>query len=531
MSIVLNLSEHWKTIAADKELQLLGCIHDLERHQNALAAVENIEAWAEKLKGLAGFFSLVKHEGNTLCAAVDHIRSRPLFYGVNEQGLYLSDSAEWVRQQMNDTVMDEFAKAEFQLTGYVTGRDTLYKHVKQLQAGECLLYADHTLAVERYYSFEHSEPVDYNEAALLDELDVVAKASIQRLISYANGRQIVIPLSGGYDSRLIAALLKEANYDNILTFTYGVKGNKEAAYSKIVADNLGLEWHFVEYTETLWQAAWQTDERKRYQLEGSNWTSLAHMQDWLAVKIMKEQGMVESDAVFAPGHSGDMVAGSHIPSFIHGDLTAKYTKDDLVEHLFNKHYCLTQHKNVQPSVSMFKEKVEKSLVLQATYSAQEFANECEKYNWDNRQSKYIVNSVRVYDFFDYDWWIPLWDKDFIGFFENLPLILRNHSWYINYVQSKYLKASKNPVKANIGNAARNNISEKLSKSNFLKKLKIIKLLKFLYGYYIRFFPKRNDFLMINSAQDHFYIENLKKKGYLMNGITIYFFLKDFEDSF
>ena len=43
MSIVLNLSEHWKTIAADKSVQLLGCIHDLEQHQNALAAVENIE--------------------------------------------------------------------------------------------------------------------------------------------------------------------------------------------------------------------------------------------------------------------------------------------------------------------------------------------------------------------------------------------------------------------------------------------------------------------------------------------------------
>ena len=73
MSIVLNLSEHWKTIAADKELQLLGCIHDLEQHQNALAAVENIEAWAEKLKSLAGFFSLVKHEDNKVFAAVDHI--------------------------------------------------------------------------------------------------------------------------------------------------------------------------------------------------------------------------------------------------------------------------------------------------------------------------------------------------------------------------------------------------------------------------------------------------------------------------
>ena len=523
MSIVLNLSEHWKTIAADKEVQLLGCIHDLEQHQNALAAVENIEAWAEKLKDLAGFFSLVKHEGNKVFAAVDHIRSRPLFYAVNEQGFYLSDSAEWVRQQVNDIVMDEFAKAEFQLTGYVTGRDTLYKHVKQLQAGECLVYADHQLVVERYYSFEHSEPVDYSEAALLAELDVVAKASIQRLIRYANGRQIVIPLSGGYDSRLIAALLKEANYDNILTFTYGAKGNKEAAYSKIVADSLGLEWRFVEYTEALWQAAWQTDERKRYQLEGSNWTSLAHMQDWLAVKIMKEQGIVENNAVFAPGHSGDMVAGSHIPSFIHANLTAKYTKDDLVEHLFNKHYCLTQHNNVQPSVSMFKEKVEKSLVLQATYSAQEFANECEKHNWQNRQSKFIFNSVRVYEFFDYDWWIPLWDKEFVGFFEDLPLPLRNHEWYIEYVQNKYLAHSKNIAEANVSNASDAGFAKKLSQLNIVKQLGIRPLLA--KGYRLIVKPKSS--LLLESVYNKKDSNRLSREGYCLNGRAAYFFLSTF----
>src|SRR5690606_18953896 len=142
-------------------------------------------------------------------------------------------------------------------------------------------------------------------------------------------------------------------------------------------------------------AAWQTEERKRYQLEGSNWTSLAHMQDWLAVKIMKEQGVLEKNAVFAPGHSGDMVAGSHIPRFVFEDLTAKYTKEGLVKHLFFKHYCLAKRSNVPVLSGKFKDRIEQSLVLRDTYSPQEFANECERYNWQNRQAKYIVNSVRV----------------------------------------------------------------------------------------------------------------------------------------
>ena len=34
--------------------------------------------------------------------------------------------------------------------------------------------------------------------------------------------------------------------------------------------------------------------------------------------------------------------------------------------------------------------------------------------WDSRErvSKYIVNSVRAYEFWGYDWWVPFWDAEF-----------------------------------------------------------------------------------------------------------------------
>lgn len=525
MNVALNLSGKWKNIS---EISLLGCIHDLDKHQEILASVGSIEDWTAALKKLTGFYALIKHEDDSVFAAVDHIRSRPLFYAVTKEGFYLSDTAEWVRQQVNDTVMDEYAKAEFQLTGYVTGQDTLYKTVKQLQAGECLVYAGNELEVERYYSFDHSEPEQYDEKALLDELDAVAKESIQRLINYANGRQIVIPLSGGYDSRLIVSLLKEACYENIFTFTYGVKGNKEAGYSRIVADSLGLKWHFVEYTEALWQAAWQTEERKRYQLEGSNWTSLAHMQDWLAVKIMKEQGVLEKNAVFAPGHSGDMVAGSHIPGFVFEDLTAKYTKEGLVKHLFFKHYCLAKRSNVPVLSGKFKDRIEQSLVLRDTYSPQEFANECERYNWQNRQAKYIVNSVQVYEFFGFDWWLPLWDKDFVGFFEDLPLELRNQRWYVEYVKNKFNDNVDRRDMVALGNAANSGLVGAVSGSRFLRKVKLRGVLRFIYHFAFKSFVAKKEGLLINSAQCAEELKGLKKKGYLMNGVTVYFFLKEFD---
>lgn len=188
-----------------------------------------------------------------------------MFYALKGSDFFLSDDAEWVREKVGNTTMDEIAKEEFQLTGYVTGQDILYPSVKQLQAGEFLSInaneETQQLKTERYYRFLHTEPENYDEQDLYKKLDAATLASIDNLIRYANGRHIVIPLSGGYDSRLIATLLKRRGYENILTFTYGVPGNKESAYSKKVADALGLKWHFIEYSNELWREAWQTEER------------------------------------------------------------------------------------------------------------------------------------------------------------------------------------------------------------------------------------------------------------------------------
>ena len=81
-----------------------------------------------RLRGLAelnGSFSVVHHDAHRLEAAVDRVRSTPLFYGVRGADFFLSDDASSVRRQVQDDAIDDVAAAEFQMTGYVTGSDTL----------------------------------------------------------------------------------------------------------------------------------------------------------------------------------------------------------------------------------------------------------------------------------------------------------------------------------------------------------------------------------------------------------------------
>jgi asparagine synthase (glutamine-hydrolysing) len=59
----------------------------------------------------------------------------------------------------------------------------------------------------------------------------------------------VVPLSGGLDSRIIVAMLKRLGVEDVICFTYGKKGNREAEISRQVAEALGYRWYFVEYTK------------------------------------------------------------------------------------------------------------------------------------------------------------------------------------------------------------------------------------------------------------------------------------------
>ena len=420
----------------------------IDAHELAtkIAACKNTERLTAFLPRLNGFYAWVEQSAGQIRAAVDHIRSRPLFYGLAEGRFYLSDDAEWVRQQVDVCEMDPVAREEFQLAGYVTGADTLFPNVKQLQAGEYLIARQTetgpVVETHRYYRFLHQEPAKTNEPELRAELDRVTVRVMQRLIDYAGGRQIVVPLSGGYDSRLIATMLKRLGYDNVLTFTYGVPGNKESDYSKRVADALRMRWHFVEYSESLWREHWQTAERWEYQKWASGWSSIAHVQDWLAVQNMKQGAVVEADAVFVPGHSGDFVAGSHIPTEAFEQ--TGFHLQDIHRAIVRTHYALAPLQLFSISPEQWYARIRDRTEQTECDEPWEFADGFEKWDWQERQAKFVCNSVRVYECYGYDWWMPLWDLEFVRFWEGVPLTLRKgREWYLEYVEQTFIDEGAN----------------------------------------------------------------------------------------
>ncbi len=378
------------------------------------------QRFVETLKAADGCFSLALETDTHIFAAVDRIRSRPLFYALQDGELLLSPDASELRVRLGDPPLDEDALAEFLLAGYTCCGDTLIAGIKQLEAGQYLVWdkLSQSLRIGDHFVYrqQYEPPRDPLEA-----LDQMHLRVFERLISSANGRTLVVPLSGGLDSRLVAVMLKRLGYPKVICYTFGNSLQDECVTSRKVAKFLNLPWLIVEQNRRLWYKAYHSEEMRRYFAFGTNLSSLPHVHDWLAVKTLLEREQIPSDAIIVPGHSGGWSQGADLP-LIFAD-REELTRRELLDLILRDHYDLWHCANDQRH-KLFGARVQDCLQLPETIQTPIAASLYDEWDWRQRQSKLYVNSLRIYDFFGMNWRLPLWDRDYTDFWARVPLELR-----------------------------------------------------------------------------------------------------------
>ena len=242
-----------------------------------------------------------------IIAVVDWIRSIPLFYHISDSTFILSDNPHLIQKKISVTLSQE-SVMEFLLTAFVSGNSTFFNEIKQITAGECIIYNKQSgnLSSQHYFRYIYNNFLKNNENELIGHLNNVLDNCFQRCIESTvnEGKKIVVPLSGGLDSRIIVTMLKRFGVDDVICFSYGKKNNYESKISKQIADRLDYEWHFVEYTQNNWKECYKSEGMNSYFDYSQNLVSMPHEQDFLAVKILKEKEILPKNSVFLPGHSG-----------------------------------------------------------------------------------------------------------------------------------------------------------------------------------------------------------------------------------
>ena len=376
--------------------------------------IETPEEFERLLKTSNGFFIVIKKHQNGWLAGVDPIRSMPLFFTYQENQIFISDDAFLLENKFGNQTINPLQKSAFLRSGHTLGNATLSDTVKQLEAGQYLYFDGKEPHIRTYYNHLRGNYFFKSKEQQFEELKKVSENVFNRLINYAGGRQLVIPLSGGYDSRYIAAMMKELKYENVLCYTYGIPSSYEVKIARRVAQQLNYKWHFVEYPKD-WTPYYQCHD---YQVYASQLCSLPHEQDFLAIKDLKEKKLIEEDAIIVPGFCGDLLGGSVIPEFY--KMKKDVSNNFLVNYLYETSFCY-ENKVSKNDKSEIQQIILSDIFKDGVITnMDEFINMNEAYLTKNYVSKYIVNEIRIFDFFGYQWSMPLWDNELIDWWYRIP---------------------------------------------------------------------------------------------------------------
>ena len=387
--------------------------------------------------GASGHWAGIVEAPDRVTLFADHLRSYPLFYCVRPAGIIVTDDITEARRLSGLHERDPQAAAEFLAMGFVTGSQTLFTDIRQVQAGERVtIHADGGVESEFTRTLTYTKHNIADDAGANERFTNAFDRSLDAMFSWVGERQIVVPLSGGLDSRLILIALRDRGAENVLAFTYGVANSREASISREVAERLGYRWEFVEYEPAVLRTAWSTQNAGDFVRASYAGASLPHVQDWFAVHELKQRGILSNQAVFTPGHC--IVGNGHDENILEvPDVVSREQILDLI---------LTHHASVRADGR-------KGLLRDSDFRSKVFAyldrvnfdgsplsrwQTLEDWNLLERQTKYINNSVRSYEHFGYDWAMPMLDRELFEAWEDFDLsITRNRDWYHRYVSDRY----------------------------------------------------------------------------------------------
>ena len=231
--------------------------------EDLVAASSDFEAMCGEVSGCRDHFAVVVEDPNWLFAAVDHIRSIPVYYARQENEWRLAANAGRLREALDVgfASVDPGQAEAFSMSGFTFPGRTLLMPIRELKAGECVILAKDTEPrTIRYYSYQPWRDAGHGSVDFGSGLKDAMLSVFERMVESLGGRPVVIPLSAGLDSRLVVSALKHLGHPDIHLFAYGLPGNFEARASREIAEYLDLPWTFVPLSAGMQDEAFKGDD-------------------------------------------------------------------------------------------------------------------------------------------------------------------------------------------------------------------------------------------------------------------------------
>jgi len=262
----------------------------------------------EVLLNISGNYSFIIESPSFLFCVTDPIRSFPIYFYKKNNDFCVSNSVSIIRDKYNAFKVNKVALLEFQMSGYCIYGGTLYKDISQLDSGSFVLKSNTTFKINRYCKYyDNNNFSDISKNKLLDEFHEISLSVFQKIIKSLKDRPVWIPLSGGYDSRFILSMLVSLGYENITTYTYGVKNLWEVKAAQFYAKKAGVKWIHIPFTRDT-KKKYFSQDCQRYIKYATGYNSIAHLADYYALTDLVQQKIIQKDAVIINAQSGDFTS-------------------------------------------------------------------------------------------------------------------------------------------------------------------------------------------------------------------------------
>jgi asparagine synthase (glutamine-hydrolysing) len=375
--------------------------------------IKTITEFENKLKSGNGQFSVVIEHENEVWAATDRSRNWPLFYTKHEGEFILSDDCNQLAEIRKENQFDPVSYNCFLASGYTINDRTLIKDIFQVEAGSIVIL-ESDVKSRFYQNPELDKSVDKDLQTATDELSQLLDSTFRRYFTALKDKFIAIPLSGGYDSRLVALMASKYHPEKVLCYTYGRKDNHEVELAMESAKRLRIKWINILYDSDLIKDFIHDDFFEKYYPWVSDLTGMFFMQEYFAVRYLKQNRLIPDNTVFISGYSGDFIAGSYLTP----EMKRKMDINELPEIVFREYYRIVSLDKRKKSdvCELIRERVP-----DVKHDAWRFI---ESWDMKERHAKFIINSAKVFTFFGYEYVFPLWDNKLVDYMLPLPFSLR-----------------------------------------------------------------------------------------------------------
>lgn len=424
-SVELRLANEWRCCGNSLfrgHFFIDGVLDDMDLIGSSGSAEEMLSTLAKA----HGFFSFIISDEDTLILAVDHVRSIPIYYRMAEGRLIVSDDPALIVDLRQDKLGTD-AVLDFLCVGYVTENGTLLQGVKQVEPGSCMVFRSGNLEKRTHFSYRPNIERSIVPDSYYDAFVEALAGSFRRLKEVTKGGQIALPLSGGCDSRLIATCLRRFGLDNVIAFAYGRAGDPDPATSKKVAEALGIEWFCVDYSNEKWEEISRTKSWSDYCAYAFQFSSVPHPQDYPAIEALVADGVLEKGATIIPGHRPD---GAKVPEFAL-DGNGMVAKEAIAKKILDTNYRLFKIRPGSALDRRFQSRLCNSFDVDGAVPLNVAASVKERWFLRERAPKFIVHSVRCYEHFGLNWWLPLLDKGFLSFWARTAWSCKEKECYVS----------------------------------------------------------------------------------------------------